>query len=174
MLNQPNNYGGSTTDRESTNRHWNRFLDTYTAGEYLCVPLCLLLGISLCGMMADGITPHLLCIKLLKDGRLCINDRRHQCNIRMISSRCMTHLKSRPRCSHLLCFLQCLVKASSGVLSFNALWGHRFRMYTAVLHVSAQRHMGKSKSWIIALAISMMDWCFLSATPHSAAGCKSL
>jgi hypothetical protein len=35
-----------------------------------------------------------------------------KCNIRRISSRWMTHLKSRPGCSHLLCFLQCLGKPS--------------------------------------------------------------
>jgi hypothetical protein len=42
-----------------------------------------------------------------------------------------------------------------------------------VLHAFAQRHMGKSMSWIMALAVLMMDLFFLFAT-HSVVGCKVL
>ena len=56
-------------------------------------------------------------------------------------------------------------KTSSGVLFSSTLCGVRFCTYTAILVASAHRCMGRSWSWSMALAASMIILFFLSATP---------
>ena len=59
----------------------------------------------------------------------------------------------------------CRKKTSSGVLFSITLCGVQFCTYTAVLVASAHRCMGRSWSWSMALAASMIILFFLSVTP---------
>ena len=56
---------------------------------------------------------------------------------------------------------------SSGFLFSSTLCGVRFYTYTAVLAASTHRCMGRSWSWSISLAASMIILFFLFATPFS-------
>ena len=58
-----------------------------------------------------------------------------------------------------------LENTSSGVLFSSTLCGVQFCTYTVVLEASAHRCMGRSWSWSIALATSMIVLFFLFATP---------